>query len=297
MSVFRSAGSAVTDPDHHPGGWRKTCRDASKALLNDERGVIIAAVLTFLAIASALAIALMAEGRAALISARIEAQEIEARIVLDSGIERALMAFQIADDPMLERLRQLKPVPWTWDDRSVELDLDIESGKVDVNAGHLDILMPVVSTVLGSAHAQPVLKRILAARGSGQRIASVSELLDARSVLTSDREKLLQVLTVYTGAEGLDPLSMEQPVIMALRPKTPANGKFVSIQLNHVSAERPIYSLNARWKSAQGRVRHRRVVFVVADTPRKCFVISWDDGDWYESSDAAPASFKSSTSS
>jgi hypothetical protein len=252
----------------------------NRRALQQSRGVVVAAVLVFMAIASALAIALIAAGRDGMREARAEGQEIAARLLLDSALERGLFALTRAGDPMLKDLRQLRPVYWQWNGETVSLDLDIESGKIDVNMGNLDLITAALAHWTDRTAATTILTRIRAARLSATPFITPAAVLDPAAQFTAKRDALGRIFTAYTGAEGLDPLSIEEPVRSALEPKAGGVGSAKSFVLSSVSPERPIYTLTARWKSRH-REYQRRVVFFVRDFGTAPMIIRWGDGDWF----------------
>jgi hypothetical protein len=250
-------------------------RGLVRRFVDDERGVVIAAVLMVLAVTSALAVSLMSQGRTAFLQMRIESETIEARLILDSALERAIAALENPSDPMLIELRMLKPFSWVWHERSVTLDLDAESGKVDLNAGDPGLLRAVLREVLGETMAESALGRVLTARQTQRHIYSVSEILDTFSAISGQTNALFSVSTTLTGAEGLDPMLIESKVRKALAKDQGIEGTDKPVILSRVSPERPIYTLKARLILPQGSILERQVVVLITPDSTKAKIIQW----------------------
>lgn len=252
------------------------------------RGVVIAAVLMVLAVTSTIGVSLLEQGRTGHLQLRNEADEIEARLVLDSALERGLAALGDPDDAMLPRLRTLRPVIWTWEGWTVTFDLDAESGKVDLNAGEPELLMAAIHHVLGPSRAAGVMERLLSARGVERHIHHIEEVLAPLEAMDGSAGRLRRLVTTFTGNSGLDPASMEAPIRTALARAQGVAGTDRPIRLSAVSPERPIYSLQARLVSRGGRTMARAVTLYVDASSGEPMVVSWGDASPLDDEDNRP---------
>jgi hypothetical protein len=265
----------MTDKRNQCGGSQLPGSSSLLRRARNERGVVIVAVLMVLAVASALAVSLIARGRSTLFESRLESETIEARLILDSALSRALLAVEDVNDPMLPNLRTLQPFVWRWSGKSITLDLDAESGKVDLNAGEPLLLRAVLRHALGPDSGEQALGRLLALRRAGKRIESPAEILETSAIIHGAADRLEHMFTTLTAANGLDPLLVENDIRTALAEDQGIAGTDKSIQLSYVSRERPVYAIKASWASQQGRVHQRQVIVFVPSAGAAARIVSW----------------------
>lgn len=166
--------------------------------------VLVLALLLLGAISGAL-VALLEETRATATDVDRLVEEARARGVAQAAIVRAAGSVTAAEDPMRGApLTRARPLRWRFEGMDVDLSIEAEGDKVDVNAGHLDLVTAVLAREdLETAARADLLERIRRARTRGEIFPSVRALLMPCARMSTTAARLEERLTVVTRAQGI----------------------------------------------------------------------------------------------
>jgi len=185
----------------------------SWAAWKSQEGFVLLSVLIVTTLISALTIGIATGIRARLRTADAEIELTINRSLADAGVVRIIAALEAVEDPLLNDLRNA-PALWTYDKQEITLSLQSEAGKVDLNAGHPELVRSVMQAVVRDGGlAERILDRWSALRENGHVIESVDRLLDFREKFTSAASDLETYFTTFSGAKGVDPLAAPDLVL------------------------------------------------------------------------------------
>lgn len=184
----------------------------------DESGYALIAAIGLCLTISLLAVVLMGYARTTSSTASIYADGIDSRLAAEAGLTRIVAAYASRGDELRQALSpDGAAVIWKYHDRTLNLSVEAESGKLDVNAGNLQHIENLVSRVITDSQVRHrVVSAIAAARSQKREILSVSELLSPFQRLTAMRDLLEAYLTVYTRQIGVDLYTAPRAVIEAI---------------------------------------------------------------------------------
>jgi len=158
-------------------------------------------------VVSTTTIAVMSQGRSSLNEANAVYAAARARALAGAATARVAFALRLPNDP-LGSLRdpQRGPSRWWFDGAEVELVAVAESGKVDLNAGHDDLIARTLQDAALSDETRLVVEQAVdAARAEGRAIASVRAVLEPCRRLGEAAARLDSRFTVLTRSKGVTP--------------------------------------------------------------------------------------------
>jgi len=179
------------------------------------RGFILPVVLLVLATLSAMAALLISETRTELAIARNIRAAAEVEALADAGIFHMLSELEKREYPQTLK----PPESWSFGKGSLKITVEPESGKIDLNTGHKDLLAGVLEiSGMPSSQARRQAARMESYRDakSGRYFNSIDEFATTFS-LDADLAKALRPLTtVYTALEGFAPGGASEEVFAAI---------------------------------------------------------------------------------
>lgn len=229
--------------------------------------VLVLVLLLFGAISGAL-VALLAETRATATDVDRLVEEARARGVAQAAIARAVGSVTAAEDPMRgSPLTRARPLRWQFEGMDIDLSIEAEGDKVDINAGHLDLIAAVLEREdLEAASRADLLERIRRARSRGETFPSVRALLMPCARMSATAARLEERLTVVTRAQGIQ-LGRTEGANLDLIPSLTYADRYIISQafdsgrvplndqrLVHL---RPYVSFNSSYYRFSGRVHGR----------------------------------------
>jgi type II secretory pathway component PulK len=258
-------------------------------------GFVLLSVLIVTTVLSAIALGAALSVRAASRSTDAELQLIEARSLADAALTRALAALEDPDDPLSDVLRSAAgPVRWTYAGTEIALSLQREAGKVDLNAGHPEMIRRLIAGLASDASlADRMLKRLQERRSRRQAFERVSALIEPAERLSPLALRLDETFTVLSGARGIDPLAAPEAVLRAVPGITEADlvavlearGQESRAKLAQLKArfspwldgERPLFRVQARVRSSLGLISTREGVMALDLRDSKVSTVHWAD--------------------
>jgi hypothetical protein len=267
-----------------PGGAPSTCADDS--------GFALASVLFYAILISLLASALMLVARGMANDSFLFTSELVARASTESGLNRMILAYAQRGDPLRELLvPDGRPLRWDFRGKTLLLQVQAESGKLDVNAADRAHIVALIGRLIEDPDARAhVLAQIDSGRSGGSRLTSIEALLRPFDRLTQRLDALEPHFTVMTSQRGFDPLSAPAAVIEttpglsedAKKALMSARNDRRPLPLSSIPAEvaqrfateRPIYTFRA--ETSTGFAHAHAIAAVVGFSERGEYVIySW----------------------
>ena len=148
----------------------------NKSRLRDERGFVLVSALLFIAIMSALVVRIMVDTLSVSRQAAAESQAARHVQVLDAALNRAIFALENPSDELLGKMRSTKGgVLWRFDGLKIRIDLQAESGKLDINTADPVLLRGVIALLFADdeAVAEAAIQRLSTWREAGRRFEFV----------------------------------------------------------------------------------------------------------------------------
>ena len=206
---------------------------------NSSRGIALVAVLWVTSLLAAMAAGLMSTTRTDVKLASNAIENTKARILADGGIHRAL--FDLLALPAVTGWRANFAYDHILDDGRVRLSISDEDGKIDLNDASLPLLAGLLRTVgldeersailadrIGDyrdddAEPEPLGAEDHAYLAAGldhgaadQPFRTEDELADVLGMTENLVDRLRSFVTVYSGADGVDPLRASQIALKAI---------------------------------------------------------------------------------
>ncbi|MCJ2032091.1 hypothetical protein MKK50_22240 [Methylobacterium sp. J-043] len=187
-----------------------------KAIMADKRGgrhdgrrgrdgFVLVLTLLMLGTISGALVALLDEIRSSATDVGQLIEEARARGVAQAAIVRAAGSVTAEEDSIKGLLEgRVRPVRWRFEGMDVELDLEAEGDKIDLNTGHIDLITSVLTRGDPEAASRAkLLERIHQTRRSGEIFPSVRALLEPCARMGALAARLERELTVLTRAQGI----------------------------------------------------------------------------------------------
>jgi general secretion pathway protein K len=227
--------------------------DAARIPLRpQEQGIALLLVIWALALLSAIAVAVTADGRSVRRIAHNLEQAARDRALVEGGIRWGMA--QLLDGRPERRLPlDGRPLLIEIDTRKVEVAVEAETGKFDLNTSPPAVLE---NLLLQSGATAAEARRVSAAvegfrkanrpEPGGPRRPTFLETLDLRRVTGLDEELYRQILpyiTVYSGTARLDPAVAPKQVLLAVPGLTESQVE-AAIRARQQSTTTPAASLN-----------------------------------------------------
>jgi general secretion pathway protein K len=206
----------------------------------EEHGFALILVLWIAALLAVIAASLVSGGRAETRLARNLVENAKAEALADGGVQRAVLGL-LAVDPDQGWRGRSAPHRLAFGDGEVLVSIADEDGKVDLNAAPLELLIGLLRQLgLDADAAEAMAERIIdfrdpdhdpqgqgvedpqhgaAGRPTGARdrpFAAESELLGVLGMTPELYRRLRPFITVFSGAEGVDPIHAARPVLAAI---------------------------------------------------------------------------------
>lgn len=264
----------------------------NKLRLGDKHGFVLISALLFIAVMSALAVRIMGDTLSAGRQAAAERHAMRHVQVLDSALNRAIFALENQSDELLGKMRSTSEgVLWRFDGVEVRIDLQAESGKLDINSADPVFLRGVIEHLFAdeASVAAAAIQRLLASREAGRRFEFVEALLRPADRLRYPVESVRKAFTVLTGQTGLDPAAASLPVLSAILGQSRAEaaelraaraaGAVSSMSSNPalqniIVRELPIYTVGAEL-AADGSFARREAVISIDMNTQNAAILSW----------------------
>jgi len=179
------------------------------------RGFILPVVLLVLATLSAMAALLISETRTELAIARNIRAAAEVEALADAGIFHMLGELEKRDYPQTRK----PPESWSFGKGNVKITVEPESGKIDLNTGHKDLLAGVLEiSGMSSSQARRHAARMESYRDakSGRYFNSIDEFATTFRLAPDLAKALRPLTTVYTALEGFAPGAASKEVMAAI---------------------------------------------------------------------------------
>jgi hypothetical protein len=201
------------------GETRRTSEPQAERLAeSDESGFALVSVVVICALIAVLAIGLTTLVRRLASASVVVTLDAEAKAGTEAGLNRIIMAYLRPGDPLRAALApDSRPVVWAFAGKTLTLQAQAESGKLDLNGGDLEYIGAVVARLIEDPAASVgFLARLSAARNSGTTISTVAELLSPLDRMGARRDLIEAHFTVMTGQRGVDPATAPIAVLEAL---------------------------------------------------------------------------------
>jgi hypothetical protein len=235
-----------------------------------EDGFALMSVLIAVFVLAILAIGLLATQRTIALDERIIIDGSRLRRIAESGIDRATAIYASDSDPLRKLLRpDGRTVDWHFEDVAVQLKVQAESGKPDLNAGNTQQIRAIATKIIPETSTLDVfLNNFDNFRNAQIKIDAPASLLPPLARMSSLRDIIEDNFTVLTGQTGIDPMTAPEDVLDATPMLPPelhaaiqsarANGQrnipYVETFRGLFVGERPIYTFRARAKSGTSSI-------------------------------------------
>lgn len=234
-----------------------------------KRGFALPAVLITLVVVSAMvAEVIILETRTYNTTTAADTR-LRERWLLNAALVRGVTALLSSDDPMMPLLRNGQPVSWEFGGEMIAIEMAAESGKVDLNAGDLDLLRPAIEHLLGPSDSAPVLAAIERSRQRGEVFTEPEQVLPVERRFGPEAAKLRSALTVLTGQRGIRPEAAPLALRTALGLEADGGSAGLAqtrsvapLQSATGASERPIYKLSATLFQRHGNRRSEMTVMI-----------------------------------
>jgi type II secretory pathway component PulK len=264
----------------------------NKSRLRDERGFVLVSALLFIAIMSALVVRIMVDTLSVSRQAAAESQAARHVQVLDAALNRAIFALENPSDELLGKMRSTKGgVLWRFDGLKIRIDLQAESGKLDINTADPVLLRGVIALLFADdeAVAEAAIQRLSTWREAGRRFEFVEALLRPADRLRHPVVNVRRVFTVLTGQTGVDPAAASDMLLSALPGQSRsevealraarAAGTTRRLTSSHVLQniivrELPIYTVGAEI-AADGSFSRREAAISIDLNTQNASILSW----------------------
>lgn len=176
-----------------------------RTVRNDE-GYALLAVLVLGMLIGAVSLAISSASiRLATRSAELT-DEVEVHHVLEGALNRMIAAYAGQGDPLRAAIASDgRPVNWQFDQHTVVVRVNAESGKWDVNAGDLGQIQNLITSLCGeNADCLQIGTRIAERRRTGIKIESLLEVLAPFDRMSSRRDLIESHFTTLTDQNGID---------------------------------------------------------------------------------------------
>ena len=215
-------------------------------IVGSNRGIALISVLWITGLLAIMAASFASSTRTEARLARNQEENAKAEALADAGVHRAVFGLLDADPETAWRAGE-SVYAFPLGEGDVEVRIEDEDGKVDLNGAPLQLLSGLfIALGLPEEAAQGMADRIgdfrdddsepepLGAedeayfdagllQGAADRpFAAESELLRVLGMSQSLYEQVRPYVTVYSGAEGVDPIRAPRPVLEALPGMTPS---------------------------------------------------------------------------
>jgi general secretion pathway protein K len=213
--------------------------------LGSSRGIALLSVLWITGLLAVLAASFATGTRTEARLARNQIANAKAEALADGGIHRAVLGMLELDpeqawraDGSVHEMRLGEGL--------VQIAIEDEDGKIDLNAAPLPLLAGLFGVLgLSPEEAQAMAERIgdyrdpddepepqgaedpdyfalgLAGGAADRQLVGAVELLNVLGMTRALYERMLPYVTIYSGAEGIDPVRAPRPVLEALPGMTP----------------------------------------------------------------------------
>lgn len=283
------------------------------------RGIALVSVLWITGLLAVMAASFASSTRTQARLAHNQEQNARAEALADAGIHRAV--FRLIDPNPEAAWRAGEPYAFSLGEGDVQVRIEDEDGKIDLNGAPLELVAGLfVALGLAEDEARMLADRIgdfrdedseprprgaeddaysLAglARGAADRpFATESELLRVLGMTQALYELVRPYVTVYSGAEGVDPTRAPRPVLEALPGITPSlveallRGEIDPFSLSQdqplpvgledylVPSRELIFTIRALGRTSAGRFLRQAVIELDASRDRPFLVYAWSRG-------------------
>lgn len=213
--------------------------------LGSSRGIALLSVLWITGLLAVIAASFASSTRTEARLARNQVANAKAEALADGGVHRAVMGL-LEFDPARAWHADRSTHRMRLGDGVVRISIEDEDGKIDLNAAPMELLAGLL-VVLGLSpdEAQMMAERIadyrdpdaepepqgaedpdyldqgIVAGAADRELMSASELLNVLGMTRVLYERMLPYVTIYSGAEGVDPVRAPRVVLEALPGMSP----------------------------------------------------------------------------
>lgn len=262
-----------------------------KLLSSDDLGFALISALVMAIIIGGLLISVQMLVRDIAIQSSDVTDEAELRATLAAGVNRMIYAYVTADDPLRATLvPDGRAISWQFQNRSLTLRAQAESGKWDLNSGNRDQIASLLRRLSDNQGLQSRVMGIIDnARSRRFRLESVATVLTPLERMTERRKLFEDHFTVATDQVGIDPLTAAAETLDAipelsesmrqelLRARSAGRGVPDSVSGSVTRlfvGEKPVYSFRA--ETADGFRRAGAMVAVVGFSEQGSIsIFSW----------------------
>jgi general secretion pathway protein K len=213
--------------------------------LGTSQGFALISVLWVTSLLAVMAVSFASSSRTEALLARNVAENAKAEALADGAVHRAVLGL-LDTDPETAWRPDRTTRAYSFGDGNVQVQIEDEDGKIDLNSAPLELLAGLFRTVgLDRDQAQAMADRVAdfrdgdvdpepqgaeeaAYRDAGldhgpanRPFATESKLLHVLGMTQDLYQRVRPYVTVYSGSEGIDPLRAARPVLAALPGATP----------------------------------------------------------------------------
>jgi hypothetical protein len=236
-----------------------------------ESGFALVSVVVICALIAVLVIGLTTLVRRLASASAVVTLDAEAKAGTEAGLNRIIMAYLRPGDPLRAVLvPDSRPVVWPFAGKTLRLQVQAESGKLDLNGGDLEHIGAVIARLIENPAVRAgFLARLNAARNSGTPISTVAELLSPLDRMSARRDLMEAHFTVMTGQRGVDPTTAPLAVLETMPRLSDEARRAIMLArearqlvqidraegtpLHYFVSERPIYTFRAQTSDGFGR--------------------------------------------
>jgi general secretion pathway protein K len=213
--------------------------------LGSSRGIALLSVLWITGLLAVIAASFASSTRTEARLARNQIANAKAEALADGGVNRGVLGL-VESDPKRAWHADRRVHTMRLGEGEVQISIEDEDGKIDLNAAPLPLLAGLFGVLgLSPEDAQTMADRIgdyrdpdserqplgaedqdyfdqgLAAGAADRELYGTSELLNVLGMTRELYERMLPYVTIYSGAEGVDPVRASRVVLEALPGMTP----------------------------------------------------------------------------